>query len=231
VKRNLDKSKFDRPEVREVKLSDMNPAAYNPRAISDEAKEGLRGSLEAFGLLQDIVWNQRTGNIVGGHQRHSVLLETEGGDSYVPVKVVDLDLMEEKALNIALNNPHIAGQFTPDVVDIIRDLLNDDIGAELVPTVRLDQLMPVNDTSFLDNLGDGDSDGDDGSGGEGKKGRGKNESSSGYVDFVVSLSGEDNEFLFMQIRAAKNRAKQAGETLNTSQALIHIAREWADRKD
>jgi hypothetical protein len=47
------------------------------------------------------VWNRRTGNLVGGHQRLKVLLAQ--GQTEVEVSVVDLSPEKEKALNLALN--------------------------------------------------------------------------------------------------------------------------------
>lgn len=52
-----------------MKLNDLTPAAYNPRKISDEQLQRLKKSLAEFGDLSGIVFNRRTGNIVGGHQR------------------------------------------------------------------------------------------------------------------------------------------------------------------
>ena len=100
-------------EVRRVKLIDLNPATYNPRKISETALEGLGSSIEQFGLLSLIVWNERTGNIVGGHQRFRKLVE--GGESETDVVVVDLSDDEEVALNIVLNSPFARGDFTSDV--------------------------------------------------------------------------------------------------------------------
>lgn len=108
------------------KLSELNPAVYNPRIISDKAKEGLKTSLEKFGLLEDIIWNKRTGNIVGGHQRYYILKEQ--GIDEVQVKVVDLDDIQEKALNITLNNPYIQGEFNvQDLPQIINDIKINDV--------------------------------------------------------------------------------------------------------
>ena len=69
------------PETRieSRKLSDLTPADYNPRQISDRALSGLRESVTRFGLVQPIIVNERTGNVVGGHQRRKVL-EAEGVD-------------------------------------------------------------------------------------------------------------------------------------------------------
>jgi len=55
------------------KLKDFNPAEYNPRLISDAAKLGLAKSLEVFGDLSGLVVNKKTGNIISGHQRSSIL--------------------------------------------------------------------------------------------------------------------------------------------------------------
>lgn len=94
-------------------IADLIPAPYNPRAISPEALAGLRGSVERFGLVEPVVSNRRTGRVVGGHQRLKVLQQM--GETETQVVVVDLDEMEEKALNVALNNPAIAGEFTADI--------------------------------------------------------------------------------------------------------------------
>ncbi|MBI3582389.1 MAG: hypothetical protein HY096_00380 [Nitrospinae bacterium] len=52
-----------------MKLTDIKPAGYNPRIITDEQLERLKKSLQKFGDLSGIVFNRRTGNLVGGHQR------------------------------------------------------------------------------------------------------------------------------------------------------------------
>jgi len=104
-------------EVRKKKLKDLNPAAYNPRVITDGAFHGLGGSIEKFGLMSLIIWNERTGNIVGGHQRYRYLAES--GETETDVVVVDLDDDSEISLNIALNNPQMRGDFTKDIVALL----------------------------------------------------------------------------------------------------------------
>ena len=52
-----------------MKLTDLKSAGYNPRTITDEQLGWLKKSLEEFGDLSGIVFNRRTGNTVGGHQR------------------------------------------------------------------------------------------------------------------------------------------------------------------
>lgn len=104
-------------ETRRMSIEDLNPAVYNPRKIGDKSLKGLGESIERFGMLVPIIWNERTGNIVGGHQRFKCLLEQ--GEDEVDVVVVDLDHNEEVALNITLNNRLIRGDFTQEVVGML----------------------------------------------------------------------------------------------------------------
>jgi len=58
--------------------------------------------------VEPVIWNQKTGNVVGGHQRLKVLLDL--GQTEIDCVVVDLDPQREKALNLALNK--IQGEWT-----------------------------------------------------------------------------------------------------------------------
>ena len=55
------------------RVADLVPAAYNPWTISAEALAGLGESIGRYGLVQPIIVNARSGNVVGGHQRLKVL--------------------------------------------------------------------------------------------------------------------------------------------------------------
>jgi ParB-like chromosome segregation protein Spo0J len=102
--------------IARMKLAALNPAPYNPRTISEAAKQGLKASITRYGCVEPIIANKRTHfTIVGGHRRYEVLLEL--GETETDVVVVDLPASEEKALNLALNNPAIAGEFTADVAE------------------------------------------------------------------------------------------------------------------
>ena len=80
--------------------------------------KGLR--VERFGLVEPIVWNKRTGRVVGGHQRLKALEAL--GVSEAQAVVVDLSDVDEKALNMALNNPHLAGEFTADIGSLLEEI-------------------------------------------------------------------------------------------------------------
>ncbi len=45
-------------------------------------------SITEFDLVEPLVWNKRSGNLIGGHQRLKILQER--GDAEVEVSVVDL---------------------------------------------------------------------------------------------------------------------------------------------
>lgn len=91
-------------QIQTVPIDRLNPAPYNPRVDlkpTDAAYRAIVTSLDEFGCVQPLVWNRRTGNLVGGHQRLKVLRAR--GDTEVQVSVVDLTEPREKALNLALN--------------------------------------------------------------------------------------------------------------------------------
>ena len=91
-------------EIVKMKLSELNPAEYNPRKAlrpGDPAYEKLKASILSFGNVEPIVWNRSTGNVVGGHQRLRVLLDL--GVTESEVSVVELSEVDERRLNIALN--------------------------------------------------------------------------------------------------------------------------------
>lgn len=104
--------------VREINVAELNAAKYNPRVELEPGMpewEKLKASIEQFGNVEPIVWNRRTGNVVGGHQRLSVLKSI--GYESVPCSVVDLGEDEEKLLNIALNK--IKGDWDYDKLEEI----------------------------------------------------------------------------------------------------------------
>lgn len=96
-----------------IHRSELKNAPYNPRVISDKNRLKLSRNMKKVGLLGPVaIWNRRTGNIVGGHQRVSILDSLNGTKDYmVRVSAVDLDEKTEKEQNIFLNNPETQGEF------------------------------------------------------------------------------------------------------------------------
>ena len=101
-------------EVRVLPLSQLQPAAYNPRkplSPASPAYRKLKASLTEFGLVEPLVWNEPTGRVVGGHARLRILAEL--GYTEAPVSVVRLDEAREKALKVVLNNQEAQGRYDP----------------------------------------------------------------------------------------------------------------------
>lgn len=115
-------------QIEKMKVSDLKYAPYNPRKIDDKELAKLKRSIFEFGYVEPIVWNQRTGFVVGGNQRLKALLEL--GIEEVDVVVVDLDEAKEKALNVALNK--ISGEWDfPKLKDLLIDIDTGDFDIEL----------------------------------------------------------------------------------------------------
>ena len=114
-----------------VNITDLNPAAYNPRKDlkpGDADYEKLKKSILEFDMVEPLVWNKRTGNLVGGHQRLKILKELGRGE--VEVSVVDLGVVKEKALNLALNK--ISGEWDfPRLKDLLEELDTGDFDMEI----------------------------------------------------------------------------------------------------
>lgn len=108
--------------IKKIPISKIKPATYNPRKDlkpSDPEYEKLLKSINEFECVEVLVWNRRTGNLVGGHQRLKVL--TARGDTEVMCSVVDLPLEKEKALNVALNK--VSGDWDEGKLAVLLDEL------------------------------------------------------------------------------------------------------------
>lgn len=97
-------------QTKRMLLRDIRPAAYNPRKRLEPGEkeyEALKGSIERWGLVDPLVVNTRTGNLISGHQRYYIL--TNLGETETEAVVVDLDERQEKLLNVAMNK--VEGQW------------------------------------------------------------------------------------------------------------------------
>lgn len=108
-------SKFQKFEMDSIRRDEIHGAEYNPRTISEDARKRLRKMLAKHGLVQPLVWNRRTGNLVAGHQRLAALDSLECSKDYdLQVAVVDVSEREERVLNVQLNNPSMQGEWDLD---------------------------------------------------------------------------------------------------------------------
>ena len=118
-------------EIVRKRISELIPAPYNPRKDlkpGDGEYEKLKHSLKEFGYVEPVIWNARTGYVVGGHQRLKVLKEL--GETEIDCVVVNLSEAQEKALNIALNK--ISNDWDNEKLGaLLEDLQNEDIDITL----------------------------------------------------------------------------------------------------
>ena len=141
--------------IEKKNTADLLPADYNPRKDlkpGDAEYEKLKRSIEQFGYVEPVIWNQTTSRVVGGHQRLKVLMDM--GMTEVDCVVVAMDEEKEKALNIALNK--ISGDWDKDKLAL---LIADLQGADF--DVSLTGFEPAEiDALFKDTLKDGIKDDD-----------------------------------------------------------------------
>lgn len=134
-------------EISTIKLTDITPADYNPRKISEKEFKKLANSIKEFGIVDPIIINLKNNHIIGGHQRFDVLLDKymEDNSFFEELNLIklgdigwafpDTDLSvksedHEKALNLALNK--ISGEWDlPKLNIVLEDLELTGFGLDL----------------------------------------------------------------------------------------------------
>ncbi len=104
--------------IETIEIAQIKPAEYNPRKDLQPGHpryEAIKQSIETWDLREPLIWNQRTGNLVSGHQRLKILQEL--GRTEVETSIVDLSPVEEKAMNIAINRAQ--GEWAEEELDLI----------------------------------------------------------------------------------------------------------------
>mgnify|MGYP002624879425 CR=1 FL=1 len=149
------KSKIQQAESRLVLRSQIRLAEYNPRRISEDARKALKANLKRLGLMGGIIWNEDTGNLVGGHQKVQIIdevnrynPETKENDYEIRVEVVHLSEKEEMEQNMFLNNKAVQGDFDDDLLrNVLRQI---DHTAAGFNDFDLDMLgiTPIDDEEF-----------------------------------------------------------------------------------
>jgi len=138
-------------------LDDLKPDPKNPRTLSQHDGQALSNSITKFGDLSCIVFNQRTQQLVGGHQRLNIMKQLTGekrieitktfeapdevgtiaigyifiGSKQFAYRVVDWDQGTQRAANIAANR--IQGEFDKQLLaEVVYELSQLENGAELL---------------------------------------------------------------------------------------------------
>lgn len=154
-----------------MQVADLKPNKRNPRKISAEKKAMLSKAIEEFGDLGGIIFNKRTGQLVGGHQRVSVIpkdaaVEIEHkykkptrtgttAEGHIVIKgekfkyrEVDWPLEREETANIAANQH--GGNWEDDKLkEIVNDLIKSGVDMDLIgfSQAELEDLLAGTDGS------------------------------------------------------------------------------------
>ena len=128
-------------QLEKIKITDIYPADYNPRKITEDQKTKLKNSIDNFGIVEPILINLHNNRIIGGHQRFDVLLDQYilDNDLYAELNLLKLNESygwvfpdndknldsedHEKALNLVLNNTKVMGTFDEQkLIQVFNDL-------------------------------------------------------------------------------------------------------------
>ena len=122
-------------KIEKIKITDLVPAEYNPRKISEEEKQKLKNSIDNFGIVEPILIALSDNEIIGGHQRFDVLFDQYLLDNNIFKELNLLRLNEsfgwvfpdndksldsedmKKALNLVLNR--VSGEWDKEKVKAI----------------------------------------------------------------------------------------------------------------
>lgn len=119
----MENNKFEVYQIQTVQRSTIHEAPYNPRKISNEARKKLKKGLKTYGLVQPIVVNRKTMNVVGGHQKLSIMDEEykySANDYSLQVSMIQVDEETEVKINIFLNNPAAQGEWDNELLQEIK---------------------------------------------------------------------------------------------------------------
>lgn len=145
-------------EFETITLNEIKPSKYNPRIITPEEQEKLEKNLQEFGLVDPIIINVKTNQIIGGHQRYEILKKQDTNTKYTLLKQGDIgwvfkesnlqiqDEIHEKALNLALNK--ISGQWdTNKLQPLLEEITLTDLDVELTGFDNIDY-TEINETTL-----------------------------------------------------------------------------------
>lgn len=112
-----------------VKFTDIKPADYNPRRISDSAFAELKGSLKTLGFILPIIVNRENMTIVAGHQRTKAAMAI--GLAEAPCYYVSgIDIESEVRFNQVHNGIELEPDIHSECLNVRAPGFYDDIAAE-----------------------------------------------------------------------------------------------------
>ena len=139
-------------KIKDIELSKLKPAEYNPRQITKKQVKDLKESIEKFGIVDPLIINSDN-TIIGGHQRFAILNEASKKVDWkyppkVPCVILDLSKEEERELNIRLNKS--GGEWDFDLLSNFEiEELNDWGLKEIELGLNIDKIEEKKDDSYI----------------------------------------------------------------------------------
>ena len=124
--------KLNNMELIELPVEMVKPNPKNPRIDLKPGMplyEKLKKSIENFGYADPIIWNERTGMIVSGHQRFQVMkdIAQKEGKELTTVQVVKVSMDESKQDGFMIAVNKITGLWDEEKLSaILRELDEED---------------------------------------------------------------------------------------------------------
>lgn len=117
---------FEKYQIKELAREDIHLADYNPRLIKQDNKNKIKRNIKKYGMLQPIIVNKTTGNVVAGNQRLQILDELHKEENYkITVAEIECSAEDEVKLNIFLNNQSASGEYDTDMLHSIFEEFKD----------------------------------------------------------------------------------------------------------
>lgn len=104
--------------LRNIPIDKIIPHPNNPRVTlnpKDPEYRQIKESLDVYGYVMPLIWNEKSGFLISGHQRFPLLVAQ--GLREIEVVVVSLGPEEEKGLMIAINK--ISGRWDKEKLAVI----------------------------------------------------------------------------------------------------------------
>lgn len=139
-------------KIKDVKLSELKPAEYNPRQITKKQVKDLKDSIEKFGIVDPLIINSDN-TIIGGHQRFAILNEASKRVDWedppkVPCVILDLSKEQERELNVRLNKS--GGEWDFDLLSNFEiEELKDWGFKEIELGLNIDKIEEKKDDSYI----------------------------------------------------------------------------------
>lgn len=147
--RNEKNMKTENIKIKQINISTLKPAEYNPRQSSEKEYNDLKDSMRTFGIVDPIIVNSapnRRNTVIGGHFRLRIAKEL----GYIQVPVVNVnipDIKKEKELNLRLNKN--LGQWDYDLLANFDEKLLKKVG---FGDDELDNIFQLNNDEKADQI-------------------------------------------------------------------------------